>query len=547
MLKFAFFEDFDPERVVAAPLAYLISKEQLAVSARITMSDHELVCEPPGPEAAALAIQILTEGVGRLTLQTCLLPQREQPYLLPLELARHRVMLFLNKLEEWGMADLPPEHPVLRDFNRARQLFTEALVAHRGTIGEYMPEQSRLAHESLSLCIRASEDLALLHAQRRLLSRYDAANESDLTSLSPDKPSPPLPAQIGCTVHNDQFGEPLQRIVGNHFDFIACPMRWDEMEREEGVYAFGGTDRWIEWAVRTAKLPVVGGPLIDLASRSVPKWLYIWEHDYRTLREFAYEHIKRVVTRYRKTVNRWTVVSGVNINSEFTLTIEQMLDLTRLGVLLVRKLHPKAKVIVEIAQPFGEHGTHVDRSVPPLLYAELIKESGIAIDGYALRLQFGDCEPGHSTRDLMQLADMIDQLAGLDRAIHITALGAPSESAARVGAGSVAAPQRPGSAADPGYWRSPWSAETQVEWLRRAMVIALSHPSVQSVCWQTLFDTVGNKEMAGGGLISSEGRAKPVLKWFGEAASAHRAGRAPIDADVMIEEAAGSSHAAASG
>jgi tripartite-type tricarboxylate transporter receptor subunit TctC len=42
------------------------------------------------------------------------------------------------------------------------------------------------------------------------------------------------------------------------------PMRWIDMEPAEGKYDFSATDRWIEWAVRAAKLPVVGGPLIEL-------------------------------------------------------------------------------------------------------------------------------------------------------------------------------------------------------------------------------------------------------------------------------------------
>ena len=44
--------------------------------------------------------------MGRIMLQTCLLPQRERPYDLAIELARHRIKMFIAKCEEWQMFDL---------------------------------------------------------------------------------------------------------------------------------------------------------------------------------------------------------------------------------------------------------------------------------------------------------------------------------------------------------------------------------------------------------------------------------------------------------
>src|SRR5690606_4271962 len=135
------------------------------------------------------------------------------------------------------------------------------------------------------------------------------------------------------------------------------------LEREEGRQNFAPTDRWVEWAVKRGKLPVVAGPIVDFSARSIPDWLYIWEHDYKTLREVTDEHINALVTRYRRGISRWVVCSGLNVNSDFNLRLEEIIDLTRLSVLTVRKLHPSAQITVEINHPFGEHGTHVDRSL----------------------------------------------------------------------------------------------------------------------------------------------------------------------------------------
>lgn len=519
MLRFRYYDEFNAAGPGPKPLAYLIGKDQVTVPARIALNEGELTVEPPTDEAAALAIQFDADRAGLLTLQTCLLPNREAPYLLSLELARHRIMLILNAIEDWGLADMDPESEPMQDFAEARRLFTSALVASPPGVGEYTAEQARLAKQALVQAIEASEELTLYHAKQQLTRRYEAANASDL-SLDSEASTVPLPAKIGCTVHNDQFAEPLQRILRSSFDFLCCPMYWDEMEAEEGQYRFSPTDRWIEWAVRTAKLPVVGGPLIDLASNTVPQWLHIWENDYKTLREFAYEHVKHVVTRYRKTVSRWIVTSGVNVNSEFSLTLDQMIDLTRLCVLLVRKLHPKAEIVVEVSQPFGEHGTHIERSVSPMLFLDVIKEAGVSLDGYALRLQFGDTAPGRTTRDLMQIARVIDELAYLDKPIHITSFGAPSAQTAR-----ASDPTAPGI--NPGRWRAPWCPRIQVEWMTRAFTVVLSKPQVHSVCWQCLYDTPAGKSMRYGGLISADGKAKPSLKRMSEITGEHRAGLLP--------------------
>src|SRR5690606_627240 len=142
-----------------------------------------------------------------------------------------------------------------------------------------------LARRALQLGIEASEGLALLQAERDLAMRFKCVEEKlPLPRPRAAEAKPPL---LGCIVHNEQFADPLHRILSRSFDFISCPMSWRELEREEGRQNFAPTDRWVEWAVKRGKLPVVAGPIVDFSARSIPDWLYIWEHDYKTLRELT--------------------------------------------------------------------------------------------------------------------------------------------------------------------------------------------------------------------------------------------------------------------
>lgn len=522
MIRFAVYDSGGLVREMPLSHAHLIGKEDLTVSGSITFEKGIITCRKHSADAAGLGIQIDAGSSGRLVVQTCLLPDREEPYNLYVELARHRLMLLLNKIEEWSLSALAADHPVMTGFEKARDLFSRAIsTPHDGTVAT-ASRMSEYARESLLTGIETGEKMTLLQAEREMAWKASPGKAAVIDEG--ERADPPPKPTLGCILHPDQFSEALQRIVSSTFDFVSVPVRWSDIEREEGQRNFVATDRWIEWAVRTAKLPVCGGPLLDMTPRGVPGWLHIWENDYKTLRELAYEHLKVVVTRYRRAVPRWTVISGVQTNMELNLRMEEMIDLTRLAVLTVRKLQPQAQMLVEISHPFGEHTTHIDRALAPVLYAGIVKESGISFDGFAVRLQMGDSEPGRASRDLMQLSAVLDVLASFDKPIHVTAVGAPSGTQRPVHPSTKYAELY----ADPGYWRSPWTPMQQAEWLTAALGVAAAKPYVHSVCWQMLWDSDASPEMRMGGIITADGKPKPGLKRMGQVSSAFRAGRSPV-------------------
>jgi hypothetical protein len=459
-------------------------KEGIAIPARLEFAEGHVTARAVSKDAAAISLQVNAEEAGRLTLRTCLLPQRERPYLLPLELARHRIMLCYDKLESWRLTGLPETDPVMQSIETARSAFTRALCLRTPGADTYDEETVEAATHALALAVDASEQLTRGWADRAIAQRLNATADP--------------PPTLGCVINTDRFTEPMHVALKRGFDFISCPLRWRDIEPEEGKFSFLKSDRWIEWAVRHGKLPVVAGPVLDFASSALPDWLGIWQHDYDTIREFAYEHAKRVVTRYRRTVTRWSAVSGLNLNDGFSFSTDQMIELTRLSVLLIRKLHPAAKVMVEIDQPFGEHGTTNPESIDPMVYAEIALDTGVAVDAFGLRLRFGgggdDAQP---VRDLMQLADVIDEFASLDRPLHITALGAP--------AGATTSTD--------GAWRGEWTPGHQAEWLDRALAICAAHPSVKSIAWHTLCDQpTRTGPCANGGLLDAKDHARPALE-----------------------------------
>lgn len=542
-------------------------KPQQLSSAGVCVQVHVGVPELNG-EVAMTAANVPSGPLGLLAVQSCLLPERGEAYLLTIELARHRIMSFLNKLEDWQLTDLPPENPVMVQFEEARQAFTTALVAQRGETNSggaivgvdpmadtasnvgLCPKADKSASQALALAINAGEGLSLIQADRQIKARLSGKQYADarahLLRLTPEAPpanAPVIlpgqghvtlagPPAVGCAISPGTFNEGLQRAAALSCDFVTMPMRWVDLEPREGSYSFGPTDKWIEWAVRTAKVPVVAGPVIDFRASSTPDWLYIWENDYETLRDLVIEHMQAVVTRYRRTITRWTAASGLHVNTNFKISFEQIMDLTRICVLLIRKLQPTAKVQLEVTQPWGEYHAMNRRSIPPLLYAEAVLQAGIPVDAIALRIQMGHAEPGMAARDMMALSALLDRYAALEKPIVISGLGGPSEPIApepyRPRAGAAAE-----DAYEPGYWRTGWSAQSQADWMLHAMSICLSKPYVHSVCWQELADQPEREddapvEMPHAGLIGRDGTPKMALSRMAQIRQAIREGRSPL-------------------
>lgn len=550
MLAFVVTDRLAPRVTGLLPGASIVGPDSVPVTGSAAAEPGLIRCEKTSSEAAGLSIQInldaralasirpasLPDGsalrpMGELVLQTCLLPDRARPYLLSLELARHRLMLILNKMEEWRAFDFAPDDPVVPLIEHARQAFTQALVTLPSADAP-TDEADRLALNALWIALEASERLAMAQAERdfgaiaRAELHAKAADDLSATQpvLHPTRPGLVLPQapSVGVAISPLVFADATKALVTRVADFITMPMRWVEMEPAEGEYAFARTDRWIEWAVRNAKLPVVAGPVIDFRPQSVPEWLYIWENDYDTLRELVYEHMKAVVTRYRRTVNRWTVCSGLHANRNFAFSFEQMIDLTRICVLVTRKLHPKAKIQIEIVEPWGEHHSADRRSLPPTLYAEMLAQAGIQFDTLGLRVQMGVPTAGLATRDLMAFSAMLDQYAALDRPVALTAIGAP--------AASIDVTDEENTNRSGGSWRAAWSPEAQADWASAFLGVALAKPFVQSVCWQDLADPATSAEMPRGGLADANAAPRPVLDRLVELRSALARGEMPDSA-----------------
>jgi hypothetical protein len=231
--------------------------------------------------------------------------------------------------------------------------------------------------------------------------------------------------------------------------------------------------------------------------------MFIWEHDFDTLRELAYEFVQRVVHRYRRAVAVWNVCSGLHANSHFSLTHEQIIELTRLLVSQVKTMLPQARTIVTITQPWGEYLGRGITGMPPMFYADMCAQAGVNFEAFGLDIEMGVPKPGAFTRDLFQVSSMLDKFSTIGRPVFLTSVAAPDR--------NVPDPndQSEGklNPAVAGRWHRPWDPQLQAEWMDAVYKMALSKPYVESIAWGNLADMTPT--VPGGGLMNDMFQPKP--------------------------------------
>lgn len=478
MIKFSTFPANGDAKRVDLRGAYVIGSDDVPLRAELSAHDGEVICKKRSAGAAGISLLWNVEGSGNLMLESIRVQERDRPYNLAVELARGRILRMLHKLEDWGLHDFDDAAPLLKLLDTARDHLIDALQADTDE------DATKHARDSLRVAVSASEGLAELHGKVFLDRRESTGSFGEYV--------------IGCTAGNEAPSDTLIEKLAAAADVVTVRMPWRDIEPTEQNFAWQRTDAWIE-ALSKAKIGIRGAPLLSFNESNVPDWLFIWEHDFDTIRDLAFEHVRRVINRYGQFVEEWTVVSGIHATNCFAFNFEQLMELTRMSAALTKQLAPRAHTILEIVAPFGEYYARNQRTIPPLLYADMAVQSGVNFDAFGLQIMVGPGIDGMFTRDMFQLSCLLDQFTKLGKPVHVTGILAPS-SASIAGSQSL----------DGGFWRGEWSDDVQQKFMKQFFDIALSKPFIESVTWGALLDDA-KAPVPSGGLLRTDQTTKPAF------------------------------------
>lgn len=471
MLSFYALADGKPAQGIDLSQAYLVGTDEVALRSRIAFNAQGILeCEKESAGPAGLAIPWPVKGTKQVLLETSRLMDRDMPYVLQLELVRGRLIRTLQKFEDWGMFEYEDFAVMEEQCHKARDLLIEGINAARPA------EAARLGDLALEECLRVSDTICERHANTLFKARAPQIAGSKKV----------------CGVRVRLSDDPALLEALSGVDFVCIEPVWREVEPKAQEFRFDKLDAWVERAVR-AKCALRMGPLVNLRQGGAPAWIAKGGTSYEVLRDSIQHYLQRLGLRYGKSVSAWCVCSGLHAESPFSITFEQVIELTQAAAATFRKFCPSATLLIEIAQPWGEYYAHEPKSIPPHLYAEVVSQSAVQVHGIGLDLGFARDAESLCLRDFFQIADVIDRFGGYGLPLHITRVEAPS------------------SWKNPNGWSGwgdPWSETVQAAWAKRLVEVAMARPFVESITWGCLRDEP--KEAPGFGLLNSAGKAKPI-------------------------------------
>jgi hypothetical protein len=399
-----------------------------------------------------------------------------------------------QKREDWGLFDFEDFEPVAAELSNARKMFVKALKA------DTPDQQATLADQALERIITIGDTISRFHADIFLDRRKQAHAFSRRV--------------VGFTIDLTNTSEAYRKLILDNADFVYLPVPWKFIEPKQQEHNWRPFDSWVDWLTKN-RMPIKVGPLVSFGDGELPDWLAMYETDFEAVRNLIFEHARRIVERYANYVYHWDVVSGVHAENTFNFTFEQLMEITRVTVSLVKQLAPRAQAVVDLVSPWGEYYARNQRTIPPMLYADMVVQSGVGFDGLGARFLFGAPAEGMFVRDLFQISEKLDRLGNFGKPVHITAVQVPS-----------AAPKANNGAG--GHWRKPWDEKVQAMWLKEFYEIALSKPFVESINWVDLVDRPKVSPLPQGGLVRPDMKPKPALKVLQEIRSGiHSSGRTP--------------------
>ncbi|HEX4794533.1 MAG TPA: endo-1,4-beta-xylanase [Humisphaera sp.] len=474
-IKFEIYRDGSRVNTFEPLAATAMGPESVPIPGDIYFRDGLLVVNRKDEMAAGIALLWDCGPYGAYVLETTRVMPSEKPYNLNVELARSRLMKIMQKQEDWSLFDFPKAEKLSARFSEAQGIFADAL----GKLDQ-PGEAAKLADQALVMAMDLSEELTSFHTDL-LLSRRRSAN-SFVRHI------------FGCRVDPAVQNEKYKESLATNFDYCVLPMSWKEVQPQENTFNVDALDQWVE-VLSKRRMPTIAGPLVRLDEAGVPDWMVIWENDFDMLREMAFDYVQKIVQRYRRAVAAWNVVGGLQTNSAFVMTFEQIIELTRLLVSQVKTLIPNARTLITIAHPFGEYHARGRASVPPMMYAEMVAQAGISFEAFALEIEMGVPAPGMFMRDLFQISTMLDRFASLGRPLFLTAVGSPGQPGPDLsddGRGRL-------DPAGGGRWQRPWDPQLQADWMEAVYSMAMSKPYIESIAWANLADL--RPTLPGGGLL----------------------------------------------
>ncbi|NOX55958.1 MAG: glycoside hydrolase [Planctomycetes bacterium] len=468
--------------------AYLSSFDGRVFETHVELEGHVLCCRRRVSESARLNVPWPVPGFGHPMLATATLCERDQPYLLPVELARGRIGQIRNQIAVWERAGMTIPQSIRAGLEKSQRLFTQSVSASDSAAA------CRLANEALEQALHVAKDLVVSYSEQRM-----AARRSRL---------PRLPASLGCGLGDQEPPSDWSPSFCKAFNAAIASCQWRDVEKTEGDYNWHLVDSQLEWCEQN-RLMVVGGPLLDFSSEGLPAWLGEWAEDFVNLQSFVSDFVETAVSRYIGRVRTWEVASRVNTGGAHGLSEEDCITLLARVLRVAQQVDEEAVLYVGLVQPWGEYLARGGHRFTPLDFADALMRFGTGLAGINLEINVGYRNLGTPPRDLLDFSMLIDKWSALEVPLHVT-LSFPG---LRSTDESDNLQDTAEFDVETNLWGNGWTEQAQAEWVDQIVPLLFAKQSVVGIFWTHYSDSTA-REFPRAGLIRDDGTPKPALTCF---------------------------------
>jgi hypothetical protein len=461
---------------------HMCGQEDLPWFARVYFSGEHLVVERNETESGRVFVPWRIGQHNPLLVGTGTLMERDEPYLLEVELARGMCNTLRNQISQWEMMGLVIPKGLSNSVQEGTVEFARA-----ATTQDDVATAADWAKRSLNTTFTAMDRLSSEYSEQALKLRRAQQR--------------PIVSWFGVRLGDDRPNTKASRQLVNTFNMVSLPLSWRSIEAVEGRRVWDDVDAQVEWA-HSAGMRISAGPILELDDRGVPDWTYLWEGDFDNLVSFMLDHVRAVVERYRGKVHLWQVASRMTHGHALGLDEEARLQVAARAITAVRQLDPTTPLVVNFDQPWAEYLATQQLDLAPLHFADALVRADLGLSGIGLEMNVGYHPGGSLPRGPLAISRLIDTWSLLELPL-LVAVTSPSA--------SHEDPNTNGKVKVISGGDGQVTPESQKEWIERYVPLLLAKNAVQIFLWNQLSDAAPH-HYPHGGLFDASNKAKPALE-----------------------------------
>ncbi len=465
--------------------AYITSFDGRVHATKVDFDERILSCRRQQQESGKLHLPWSVPGRGNPVVSTTSLPEREQPYILPLELARGKLAEVREQAAAWQQLRMvmPPA------YTQAQQAAFQ-LLAKASASQDDLALTCRLAEESLQRSFDAAELLTRDYIAQRRASRSAGGQRAAL---------------LGARVDAELLSLPVADQISDVFGAVEVPIEWTAIEPDEGNYDWDRVNRVVAFASER-RLLMRGGPLVDFGPGGLPAWLKTWQNDILNLPSFVCDFVETAVSKYMGMIRLWEVAAHGNTGGALALSEDHRLAIVARVLETASRTLSDGQFFIRVDQPWGEYQARGQHRLSPLQFVDALLRSNLGLTGVNLEIAMGYQPASSLSRDLFSMSRLIDQWSQLGIQLHVT-LACPSS----MDADAAAQADLEATATSPA---GAWTEADQEQWMAESIGLLLAKPAVTGVFVSHLSDALPHRYPQAG-LLRNDGSAKPVWNRMG--------------------------------